>query len=292
MESIATIKELRAKLKSARREIESTKRESTVGFMPTLGYMHEGHMSLIRQARRECDIVVVSIFVNPLQFGQNEDFDKYPRNTERDLQLAAEAGADFVFVPSVKEMYPTPIKTTVAVKQITDVLCGASRPGHFEGVATVVSKLFQIVQPDRAYFGMKDAQQVAVIEQFTADLNMPVHIVRCETLREPGGLAMSSRNVYLNEEERKQALVLSESLGKVAGWVAEQGMTMEKLVRNIRATIEAASLARIDYVEIRTYPGLEAVTSMDQWNGSETILVALAVKFGSTRLIDNRIFFS
>ncbi|TNJ63564.1 pantoate--beta-alanine ligase [Paenibacillus hemerocallicola] len=292
MESIATINELRAKLRAARREIEKTKLESTVGFMPTLGYMHEGHMSLIRQARRECDIVVVSIFVNPLQFGQNEDFDKYPRNTERDLQLAAEAGADFVFVPSVKEMYPTPIKTSVVVKQITDVLCGASRPGHFEGVATVVSKLFQIVQPDRAYFGMKDAQQVAVIEQFTTDLNMPVHIVRCETLREPDGLAMSSRNVYLNEEERKQALVLSESLGKVAGWVAEQGMTMERLERNIRVTIEAASLARIDYVEIRTYPGLDAVTSMDQWNGSEPILVALAVKFGSTRLIDNRIFFS
>lgn len=292
MESIATINELRAKVKAARREIEITKRESTVGFMPTLGYMHEGHMSLIRQARRECDIVVVSIFVNPLQFGQNEDFDKYPRNTERDLQLAAEAGADFVFVPTVEEMYPTPIKTTVVVKQITDVLCGASRPGHFEGVATVVSKLFQIVQPDRAYFGMKDAQQVAVIEQFTHDLNMPVRIVRCETLREPDGLAMSSRNVYLNEEERQQALVLSESLGKVAGWVAEQGMTMERLERNIRGTIEAAPLARIDYVEIRTYPGLDAVTSMEQWNGSEPILVALAVKFGSTRLIDNRIFFS
>lgn len=290
MESIATISEMRSRLKEARREIEKTKPFSTVGFMPTLGYMHEGHMSLIRQARKECDIVVVSIFVNPLQFGQNEDFDKYPRDTDRDLKLAAEAGADFVFVPSVKEMYPAPTKTTVLVKQITDVLCGASRPGHFEGVATVVTKLFQIVQPDRAYFGMKDAQQVAVIEQFTADLNMPVHIVRCETLREPDGLAMSSRNVYLNEAERKQALVLSEALGKVSDWADQPGMTLERLERNIRDTIEAAPLARIDYVEIRTYPGLEPVTSMDQWNGTEPVLVALAVKFGVTRLIDNRIF--
>lgn len=289
MKSIETIHELRTTLKEARRKTEKTKETATVGFMPTLGYMHEGHMSLIRRARQECDIVVVSIFVNPLQFGPNEDLDKYPRDTERDLLLASEAGADYVFMPSVKEMYPTPTKTTVVVKQITDVLCGASRPGHFEGVSTVVTKLFQIVQPDKAYFGMKDAQQVAVIEQCTADLNMPVQIVRCETLREPDGLAMSSRNVYLNEEERKQAIVLSATLAKVADWIKEPNMTMEQLNRNIRQSIESAPLARIDYADIRTYPGLEPVESLEHWNGTD-ILVALAVKFGNTRLIDNRIF--
>lgn len=291
MESIQTISELRARLKAARREAEQTKPTATIGFMPTLGYMHEGHLSLIRRARRECDIVVVSIFVNPLQFGQNEDFDKYPRDAERDLALAAEAGADFVFAPSVMEMYPTPTKTTVVVRHITDVLCGASRPGHFDGVATVVTKLFQIVQPDRAYFGMKDAQQVAVIEQMTRDLNMPVSIVRCETLREPDGLAMSSRNVYLNPEERKQALVLSRALGSVEDWVGQPDMSIDRLERNIRETIETAPLARIDYAEIRTYPGLEPVASMAELDGSQPILIALAVKFGATRLIDNRILF-
>ncbi|PYI54884.1 pantoate--beta-alanine ligase [Paenibacillus flagellatus] len=292
MEIVGTIQELREKLRQARRDIERTKPQSTVGFMPTLGYMHEGHLSLIRKAREENDIVVISIFVNPLQFGQNEDFDKYPRDPERDARLAAEAGADFVFVPSVAEMYPSPTKTTVVVRDLTDVLCGASRPGHFEGVATVVTKLFNIVQPDRAYFGMKDAQQVAVIERFVADLNMPVRIVRCETLREPDGLAMSSRNVYLSEEERRQALVLSQSLRNVERWVAEEGMTIEGLHRRIRETIESAPLARIDYVDIRTYPDMEPVLSLDEWNGGKPILVALAVKFGQTRLIDNRLFFA
>lgn len=289
---INTISELRGALKQARAAAEQTKPVSTVGLIPTMGYLHEGHMSLIRRAKAECDIAVVSIFVNPLQFGPAEDFDKYPRDAERDLKLAAEAGADFVFMPSVNEMYPAPTKTKVIVQTITDVLCGASRPGHFDGVATVVSKLFHIVQPDKAYFGMKDAQQVAVIEQFTYDLNIPVQIVRCETLREPDGLAMSSRNVYLNEEERKQALVLIETLRLIDDWVAEEGMTIDRLMRNIRGHIETAPLARIDYADIRTYPGLEPVTSMDQWNGTQPILVALAVKFGNTRLIDNRIFFS
>lgn len=292
MEAIVHIEELRSKLKAARRKKGNAEGDIRVGFMPTLGYMHEGHMSLIRQARRECDIVVVSIFVNPLQFGPTEDFDKYPRDNDRDLRLAEEAGADYVFLPSVSEMYPSPTKTTVVVKELTDTLCGASRPGHFDGVATVVTKLFNIVQPDRAYFGMKDAQQVAVIEQFTQDLNIPVQIVRCETLREPDGLAMSSRNVYLNEEERKQALVLSKSLSEAQSWMAEPDMKVEKLERNIRRTIESASLAVIDYVTILTYPGLEPVTNPEPFNGKQTILVALAVKFGKTRLIDNRIFFS
>lgn len=290
MQALYTINDIRSALKQARQAVEQTKQISTVGMIPTMGYLHEGHKSLIRRAKSECDLVVVSIFVNPLQFGPTEDFDKYPRDAERDLRLAEEAGADFVFMPSVQEMYPAPIKTKVIVTSITEVLCGASRPGHFDGVATVVTKLFHIVQPDQAYFGMKDAQQVAVIEQFTADLNSPVRIVRCETLREPDGLAMSSRNVYLNEEQRKQAVVLIETLRHIDGWVAEPGMTIEKLTAYIREHIESAPLARIDYAEIRTYPGLEPVASMEEWHVNQPILVALAVKFGGTRLIDNRIF--
>lgn len=289
MQTITTIQEMRAVLKAAKKKIEQAKENATIGFMPTLGYMHEGHLSLIRRARSECDLVVVSVFVNPLQFGPNEDFDKYPRDEERDARLAAEAGADFVFVPSVEEMYPSPVKTSVVVSQLTDVLCGASRPGHFDGVATVVTKLFQIVQPDRAYFGMKDAQQVAVIEQFVGDLNMPVDIVRCETLREPDGLAMSSRNVYLNPEERRQAPVLARTLAKVEQWAAETDMTVERLRDLIRASIEEAPLARIDYADIRTYPSLDSVETMEELRAGETV-VALAVKFGATRLIDNRIF--
>lgn len=289
MQTITTIQEMRAVLKAARKKIEQVKDDATIGFMPTLGYMHEGHLSLIRRARSECDLVVVSVFVNPLQFGPNEDFDKYPRDAERDARLAAEAGADFVFVPSVEEMYPSPVKTSVVVSQLTDVLCGASRPGHFDGVATVVTKLFQIVQPDRAYFGMKDAQQVAVIEQFVGDLNMPVEIVRCETLREPDGLAMSSRNVYLNPEERQQATVLAQTLAKVEQWAAEPHITVERLRDLIRASIEEAPLARIDYADIRTYPSLASVETKEELRGGETV-VALAVKFGATRLIDNRIF--
>lgn len=291
MQVIETIRDFREQLKRAKRKIAETKGEATVGFMPTLGYMHEGHLSLIERARRECDIVVVSVFVNPLQFGRGEDFDRYPRDKERDSRLAEQAGADFLFAPDVSEMYPEPPKTTVAVKQITDVMCGASRPGHFEGVATVVTKLFNIVQPDRAYFGLKDAQQVAVIEQMVRDLNMPVTIVRCPTLREPDGLAMSSRNVYLNPEERKQALVLSQALAQVHRWAAEPGMTVEELRRRIRSHIETAPLAEIDYVDIRTYPALEPVTEMEQFDGTRPILVALAVRFGKTRLIDNRILF-
>ncbi|GAA3405091.1 pantoate--beta-alanine ligase [Paenibacillus hodogayensis] len=291
MKTVETIQDIRLALKEARRETLHGKPECTVGFVPTMGYLHQGHQSLIERARKECDIVVLSIFVNPLQFGPNEDFERYPRDRERDLRLASEAGADLVFMPGVTDMYPTPIRTKVIVSNITEVLCGSSRPGHFDGVATVVTKLFQIVQPDKAYFGMKDAQQIAVIEQFVADLNVPVTIVRCETLREADGLAMSSRNVYLNEEERKQAVILSATLGRIDGWLTEEGMTVDRLNGRIRDHIESAPLARIDYAEIRTYPGLDSVVSMEQWNGSQPILVALAVRFGKTRLIDNRIFF-
>lgn len=291
MKVAETIAALREQLAEAKQQNIRSGKSARVGFVPTLGYMHEGHLSLIRRARNECDIVVVSVFVNPLQFGKNEDFDKYPRDRERDIQLAEQAGTDFVFIPDVSEMYPQPFRTKVIVSGITDVLCGASRPGHFEGVATVVSKLFNIVQPDRAYFGQKDAQQVAVIEQMTRDLNIPVQIVPCPTVREPDGLAMSSRNVYLSPEERRQAVVLSQALAQTDRWLREPGMTVERLKQHIREHIATAPLAVIDYVEVVTYPSLEPVTSMEQMDGRQPILIALAVKFGATRLIDNRILF-
>ncbi|WP_199614917.1 pantoate--beta-alanine ligase [Paenibacillus alkalitolerans] len=261
----------------------------TVGFVPTMGYLHEGHMSLVARAKAETDHVVMSIFVNPLQFGPGEDFERYPRDEERDLALASQAGADAVFLPSAAEMYPSAVKTTVSVSGLTERLCGASRPGHFSGVATVVSKLFHIVQPDRAYFGMKDAQQVAVIQQMVNDLNFPLAVVPCPTLRESDGLAMSSRNVYLSREERKQAPVLYRALQSIDGWMNEEPhMTGAMLEERLRRMIESAPDADIDYVQVLTYPGLEPVEA--PLGAADTFIAAVAVKFGNTRLIDNRLF--
>jgi pantoate--beta-alanine ligase len=252
-----------------------------------MGYMHEGHASLIRRSVQENGLTVVSIFVNPLQFGPNEDFERYPRDEKRDLAVARQAGADLVFMPSVSEMYPEPTKTTVRIAELTEGLCGASRPGHFDGVGTVVCKLFNIVQPDRAYFGLKDAQQVAVIAQMTADLNIPVEIVPCPIVREEDGLAMSSRNVYLSPEERRQALILSQTLAQVPGWINE-GMNAAELNMRIRGRIRTQPLADIDYVETVTYPDLNPPSpDMPLRESRQPVLVALAVKFGNTRLIDN-----
>lgn len=260
---------------------------SRVGFVPTMGYLHEGHASLIRRSAEENGLTVLSIFVNPLQFGPNEDFDRYPRDERRDLSVAAAAGADLVFMPPVEEMYPEPMRTKVAVSGLTERLCGASRPGHFDGVATVVSKLFHLVQPDRAYFGLKDAQQVSVIARMVSDLNMPVDIVPCPIVREPDGLAMSSRNVYLSPEERRQALVLSQTLARVPGWI-EDGMTAAELAVRIRGRIRSQPLADIEYVEIATYPDLGQPPAERPLKQSRTpLLVALAARFGKTRLIDN-----
>ncbi|SEN28958.1 pantoate--beta-alanine ligase [Lihuaxuella thermophila] len=269
-----------------RRELQ-THRSKTIGLVPTMGYLHEGHLSLIKRARKECDIVVLSIFVNPLQFGPNEDFERYPRDLDRDAALAKQAGVDLLFCPSVREMYPHEILTEVRVRKVTDRLCGASRPGHFEGVATVVTKLFHIVLPDRAYFGLKDAQQVAVIEQMVKDLHFPVTIVPCETVREPDGLAMSSRNVYLSEEERKQAVILNRALTEVKEQL-EKGLliTADEVNRYVRERINSQPLAQIDYVETLSYPRLEPIHHLDQ----RPIIVAVAVRFGSTRLIDNLLF--
>jgi len=278
------IDEIRKAIRAARAERHTVK----IGFVPTMGYLHKGHASLLETARKQCDVVVLSIFVNPLQFGPNEDFERYPRDEQRDLALAREAGADIVFFPSVEEMYPRPTKTIVSVSEVTDRLCGASRPGHFDGVATVVTKLFNIVQPDFAFFGMKDAQQVAVIQQMTDDLNMPVEIIPCPTLREEDGLAMSSRNVYLQPEERKQALVLSSALRLAEEMVRESkgAMKAAQLQDAVKRHISEAPLAQIDYADVLAYPSLQPVTDL---NDVSAVIVALAVKFGKTRLIDNAI---
>ncbi|WP_081413513.1 pantoate--beta-alanine ligase [Aneurinibacillus terranovensis] len=274
MKCVTTIHELRSDLKPSRGKI--------IGFVPTMGYLHEGHLSLVERAKKMCDVVVMSIFVNPLQFGPTEDLEKYPRDLARDTALAEANGVDFLFTPSVEEMYPTASKTLVTVKDITDSLCGASRPGHFDGVATVVSKLFNIVQPDYAFFGMKDAQQVAVIQQMVSDLNMPVTIVPCEIVREADGLALSSRNVYLNEEQRRQALVLFRSLNTVKQAFDNGERRTAALKEAAVSAISKSPEARIDYVEIREYPSLAEIETIDG-----EALVALAVYFENTRLIDN-----
>ncbi|MGO4272656.1 pantoate--beta-alanine ligase [Paenibacillus sp. TAF58] len=282
MEVIHSIADLRSRIKDYRR-----KNDEPVGFVPTMGYLHEGHASLLRKARAQSGLVVLSIFVNPLQFGPGEDFERYPRNTERDLQIAEAAGADLVFMPSVSEMYPSPTRTTVSVTGLTSRLCGASRPGHFDGVATVVSKLFHIVQPDQAFFGLKDAQQVAVIERMVQDLNLDIEIVPCPILREADGLAMSSRNVYLSKEERMQALVLSQSLQKAKAYVDSHAIfPPQELESLVSQHIMTTPLAVIDYVEVLAYPTLEP---FENSHHTDSIIIALAVKFGKTRLIDNLI---
>ncbi|KRE70111.1 pantoate--beta-alanine ligase [Paenibacillus sp. Soil750] len=284
MEVVQTIADLRARIKAYRR-----KNDQSVGFVPTMGFLHEGHASLLQKARSQSGLVVLSIFVNPLQFGPGEDFERYPRNAEKDLAVAEAAGVDIVFMPSVDEMYPTPTRTTVSVSEVTTRLCGASRPGHFDGVATVVSKLFHMVLPDQAFFGLKDAQQVAVIEQMVQDLNIPVEIVPCPTLRENDGLAMSSRNVYLSAEERQQALVLSQSLQQAKAFIQSKSassFTSQELEILVRDHIQTAPLAVIDYVEVLSYPTLEP---FEHSHSITTLIIALAVKFGKTRLIDNLI---
>ncbi|MED1950909.1 pantoate--beta-alanine ligase [Brevibacillus centrosporus] len=279
MQQISTIAEMRVHIKEARRL------GKTIGIVPTMGFLHQGHLSLVKAAREKCDLVVMSIFVNPLQFGPNEDFERYPRDIEHDRQMAQSAGVDLLFTPEVSEMYPKPILTNISVSNVTEQLCGKSRPGHFDGVATVVTKLFQIVQPDYAFFGQKDAQQVAVVTQMTYDLSMPVQIVPCPIVREEDGLAMSSRNVYLTAEQRKEALVLSQSLKQAKSWI-EEGVALSEIRERIIHMIAAMPLASIDYVELLRYPDLNPV---EQRAPGESIIIALAVRFGHTRLIDNLI---
>ena len=277
-----------AELKQELRQRRSAKPGLTTGFVPTMGYLHEGHATLMRRAKAENDYSVLSIFVNPLQFGPNEDFDRYPRDEERDLALAASIGIDAVFMPSVSEMYPVVPQTRILISEVTSKLCGASRPGHFDGVGLVVSKLFNLVEPDKAYFGLKDAQQVAVISAMVRDLNIPVEIVAVPTVRERDGLALSSRNVYLSEDERSEALVLSGTLASAKEWATENGMTIGELNKRVQEKIGSSPLAQIDYAQILYYPTLEQPQEeLAVSNAQQPLIVALAVKFGTTRLIDN-----
>ncbi|MBI2848686.1 MAG: pantoate--beta-alanine ligase [Chloroflexi bacterium] len=253
-----------------------------VGFVPTMGYLHEGHLALVRRARQENDFSVASIFVNPTQFGPQEDFQRYPRDPERDLAMLSQEGVDLVFLPSVEEIYPAGFGTYVEVGRLGHILEGASRPDHFRGVATVVAKLFHIVQPTRAYFGQKDAQQVAVIERMVADLNMDVGIVRVPTVREADGLAMSSRNVYLSPPERQAALVLWRAMEE-AKRLWESGRRNGDHIREaMRRIMKEEPLAIIDYVSVADAHTLEELEE-----AQSPALVSLAVWIGKTRLIDN-----
>ena len=260
----------------------------SLGFVPTMGFLHAGHLSLIRKAKEENDLVAVSVFVNPTQFAPGEDFESYPRDIERDYKLAMEAGADVVFNPEAKEIYVSNSNTAVEVGgDITQKLCGVARPTHFKGVTTVVTILFNIIRPDRAYFGQKDAQQGMIIQKMVRDLHQPVRVIMCPIVREEDGLAMSSRNVYLSSEERKQALCLSEALRLAEEYVASgagDANRTDKLKQIIREHIERQPLASIDYVQILDGETLEELEHIEAGN---TALAALAVRFGKTRLIDN-----
>jgi len=253
-----------------------------IGFVPTMGYLHEGHLSLVRESKRRTDVTVVSIFVNPAQFGPNEDFKKYPRDLEKDSAYLSAAGVDGLFYPSAAEIYPPGYRTWVEVEGLQDRLCGRSRPGHFRGVATVVLKLFDIIAPDLAFFGAKDAQQVLIIKRMAGDLDLDVEVVTCPLVREPDGLALSSRNAYLGPDERKAALALSTSLRWAEKAAGAGERDAARLVAGIRTILEGESLARIDYVEAVDPETLEPVPELRQG-----VLIALAVFIGSTRLIDN-----
>lgn len=265
-------------------EMKALRRQSrgTVGFVPTMGYLHEGHLALVRQARAENSVVVVSIFVNPTQFGPSEDFDRYPRDIPRDLALLEKEGTDVVFMPSAEEMYPKGFSSWVVVEKVTERLEGRSRPGHFRGVATVVNKLFNIVEPTRAYFGQKDAQQVVVIKKMVADLNMNLEIVVVPTVRESDGLAMSSRNVYLNPRERQAATVLFRALS-LAKSLRGKGEKNAEIIREAMGSlIKKEPLAEIDYISIADPQTLEELSII-----GGPALASLAVRIGKTRLIDN-----
>ncbi|MCD6447114.1 MAG: pantoate--beta-alanine ligase [Candidatus Marinimicrobia bacterium] len=275
MERITTIKDMRQCIQKLKRS------EKTIGFVPTMGYLHEGHLSLVDKAKKHSDIVIMSIFVNPTQFGPHEDFDSYPRDIERDEALAESRGTDIIFYPDTKDMYPSEILTWVNVEKITDVLCGAGREGHFRGVTTVVTKLFNIVKPDIAIFGQKDAQQAAVISKMVEDLNMDIEIKLAPIVREADGLAMSSRNVRSSMEDRKNAKILSQSLFMIKEGISE-GDELSGLLKKAKNNILKTPGAQLDYFEARSYPNLEAINTCDG-----RCLVAIAVFFGDVRLIDN-----
>ena len=277
MRVIRSIQEMYKLSESARKE------GKIIGFVPTMGYLHEGHLSLIRIARKRCDLLVVSIFVNPTQFGPNEDLNSYPRDFERDSKLCEKEGVDVIFAPTAEEMYPDGYSTWVEVKgPVTEVLCGAFRPGHFRGVTTVVAKLFNIVQPHFAVFGQKDAQQLVVIKKMTRELNFPVEIVAAPTVREKDGLAMSSRNEYLNEKERKVAPKIYQSLILAKNMLLRGERNTEKIKNEMRKFLESAKLIKVQYIDIVDADTLEPLK-----NARGRVMVALAAFLGRARLIDN-----
>ena len=279
MKVVKTIKEVRENVNTWKKEGQ------TVGFVPTMGYLHEGHGSLIKKAREENDKVVVSIFVNPMQFGPTEDLESYPRDLEKDSKFCESLGADLIFNPEPEEMYKDGFSSYVDMSVLTEELCGLSRPVHFRGVCTVVSKLFNIVNPDRAYFGQKDAQQLAIIKHMVQDLNFDIEVIGCPIVREEDGLAKSSRNTYLSAEERKAALILSRTV-KLGREMLEAGETdADKIVEAMKKNIETEPLARIDYVK-----AVDGLTMQQIKKVQKPMLVAMAVYIGNTRLIDNTIW--
>lgn len=274
MKIIRTINAMHAQL--------NTIKTKQIGFVPTMGFLHEGHLSLVEEAKAENDIVVMSIFVNPLQFGPNEDFDRYPRNEEQDAKIAEETGVDILFIPDVTEMYPEEMGIKMTIDKGTNVLCGKSRPGHFDGVITVLTKLFHIVEPTKAYFGLKDAQQFSVVHTLVKELNFPVTLVGLPTVRENDGLAKSSRNVYLSPEEREQAISLYNSL-KLGQKILVDGMKNPvTMIKGVRDYLTSTTTGTIDYVELLSFPNLEEVSDV-----KETIILAVAVQYERARLIDN-----
>lgn len=278
MKVVGTIKEVRTLVKEWKKNGES------VGFVPTMGYLHEGHGSLITKARENNDKVVVSIFVNPLQFGPSEDLESYPRDLEKDSKFCESLGADLIFHPEPEEMYHDDFSSYVDMSVLTEELCGLSRPVHFRGVCTVVSKLFNIVQPDNAYFGEKDAQQLAIIKHMVQDLNMDVNVVGCPIVREEDGLAKSSRNTYLSPEEREAALILSKTIELGKKLIADGEKDADVVVAKMKANIETEPMAKIDYVK-----AVNGLTMQQQKEIKAPMLIAMAVHIGKTRLIDNMI---
>ena len=276
MKVITTIKDMQQEMKKEKQLGRS------IGFVPTMGYLHEGHATLLGAARTENEVVALSIFVNPTQFGPNEDFDTYPRDFERDERVAKEANVDYLFYPSVEEMYKSSRSVAITVTDRVDVLCGQKRPGHFDGVATVLTKLFHIVTPDRAYFGKKDAQQVAVVDGLIEDFNFPVELRAVDTVREADGLAKSSRNVYLTDKEREEAPVLFKSLQSALQLLESGEKQVEILKQIIRKEIEQHTSGKVDYIEVYTYPELKPIKQ-----AAGKIIIALAVQFSKARLIDN-----
>ena len=276
MKVITTIKDMQQEMKKEKQLGRS------IGFVPTMGYLHEGHATLLGAARTENEVVALSIFVNPTQFGPNEDFDTYPRDFERDERVAKEANVDYLFYPSVEEMYKSSHSVAITVTDRVDVLCGQKRPGHFDGVATVLTKLFHIVTPDRAYFGKKDAQQVAVVDGLIEDFNFPVELRAVDTVREADGLAKSSRNVYLTDKEREEAPVLFKSLQSALQLLESGEKQVEILKETIRKEIEQHTSGKVDYIEVYTYPELKTIKK-----AAGKIIIALAVQFSKARLIDN-----